>query len=359
MVTLTATDKDGGISAAEPAPPSVVDNVAPTAGVSGPSDGVRGQARTFTLTASDPSSVDQAAGFTFAVTWGDGTSQTVTGPSGTAVSHVYTASGTYNVQVTATDKDGSTSTSATKTDTITAVALETDPSDPSKTALFVGGTTAADTISIKPSDATGTLDVKIGSTDLGNFKPTGHIVVYGQAGDDTIKLQTANIKGSGTVYVSAPALLFGGDGNDTLDASGSNANNVLEGGAGNDNLKAGSGRDLLVGGLGADVLQGNAGDDILVGGTTDYDSSLAALDAVMAEWGRTDADYTTRVKHLSGTLGGGLNSGLLLTASTVHDDAAGDTLTGGAGTDWYFALLSGANKDALKGQAVGEVVTGL
>ena len=358
VVTLTATDKDGGISAPSQAT-ILVDNVAPTAGVSGPSDGVRGQARTFTLTASDPSSVDQAAGFTFAVTWGDGTSQTVTGPSGTAVSHVYTASSTYNVQVTATDKDGSTSTSATTTDTITAVALEADSSDPSKTALFVGGTTAADTITIKPSDAAGTVDVKIGPTDLGNFKPTGHIVVYGQAGDDTIKLQTANIKGSGTVYVSAPALLFGGDGNDTLDASGSGANNVLEGGAGDDTLKAGSGRDLLVGGLGADVLKGNAGDDILVGGTTDYDSSLAALDAVMAEWGRTDAAYQTRVNHLNGTLGGGLNSGLLLTGTTVHDDAASDTLNGGDGTDWYFALLSGVNKDTLKGQAKGEVVTGL
>ena len=45
-------------------------------------------------------------------------------------------------------------------------------------------------------------------------------------------------------------------------------------------------------------------------------------------------------------LGGGLNSGLLLTANTVHDDAASDTLSGGAGMDWFFALLSGTNKDA-------------
>ena len=249
--------------------------------------------------------MDQAAGFTFAINWGDGATQTVSGLSGTAVSHVYTASGTYTVQVTATDKDGGTSAAATQTDTITAVALETDPIDPSKTALFVGGTTGADTISIKPADASGTINVKIGSTSLGNFKPTGHIVVYGQAGDDTIKLQTATINGQ-TVYVTRPAFLFGDDGNDTLDASGSSANNVLQGGAGNDTLQAGSGRDLLVGGLGADVLHGDGGDDILIGGTTDYDSNLAALDAIMAEWGRTDADYNTRIKHLNGTLGGGL-----------------------------------------------------
>src|SRR5262249_29300676 len=101
--TLPATDKDGGVS--QPASATIrVDNVAPTAGVSGPADGVRGQARNFTLTAGDPSSADQAAGFTFAITWGDGATQTLTGPSGTTVSHVYTTAGTYNVQVTATDK---------------------------------------------------------------------------------------------------------------------------------------------------------------------------------------------------------------------------------------------------------------
>src|SRR5262249_31151372 len=82
VVTLTATDKDGGVS--QPASATLtVDNVAPTAGVSGPSDGVRGQARTFTLTASDPSGVDQATGFTFGINWGDGSTQTVSGPSGT------------------------------------------------------------------------------------------------------------------------------------------------------------------------------------------------------------------------------------------------------------------------------------
>jgi Ca2+-binding RTX toxin-like protein len=302
--------------------------------------------------------VDQAAGFTFAINWGDGSTQTVSGPSGTAVSHVYTASGSYTVQVTAKDKDGGTSAAATATDTITAVALETDPTDPSKTALCVGGTTGADPIFVKPADASGTLNVKIGNTNLGNFNPTGHLIVYGQAGDDTIKLQPATINGK-TVYATAPAFLFGDDGDDTLDASGSSANNVLEGGAGNDTLRGGSGRDLLVGGDGADVLHGGDGDDILIGATTDYDGNLSALNAVMAEWGRTDADYNTRVNHLSGTLSGGLNGTTLLTASTVHDDAAIDTLFGEGDNDWFFALLSGTNQDKVKDRVSGEVVTAL
>jgi hypothetical protein len=355
VVSLTATDKDGGVSPVAQTT-IVADNVAPTASLSGPTDGVRGQARTFTLTAADPSTSDQNTGFTFAIAWGDGTNQTVSGPSGTTVSHVYTASGAYIVKVNAKDKDGGTSAAASQTDTITSVALETDATDPSKTALFVGGTMAADTITLKPADASGRLSVKIDNHSLGNFKPTGHVIVYGQAGDDTIKLEPATIMGK-TVHVTAPAFLFGDDGNDTLNTQGSSANNVLEGGAGNDTLRGGSGRDLLVGGLGADALHGGGGADILIGGTTDHDSNVAALSAIMAEWGRPDADHNSRVKHLSGTLGGGLNRATLLIPSTVHDDAAIDMLFGESGNDWFFALLSGTNKDTLKDRAQAEVVT--
>ncbi len=335
-----------------------VANVAPTVAVSGPSDGVRGQARTFTLSAGDPSAADQAAGFTFAIAWGDGTTQTVTGPSGTTVSHVWTDSGAYSVQVTAADKDGGVSTAATHSIAITAVELQTDPFDPSLTALVVGGTTAADKIVIKPADASGTLQVKINGDSLGNFRPTGHVLVYGQAGADVIRLRTARINRA-TVSVIAPALLFGGDGDDTLNTAGSSANNVLLGGPGNDRLFGTAGRDLLIGGLGADLLRGGKGDDILIGGTTDHDSNPIALNAVMAEWGRTDADYTTRVGHLNGTLGGGANADYLLMPSTAHDDAAVDTLFGEGGTDWFFALLSGTNKDKVKGLARGELVAGL
>src|SRR5262249_20124542 len=158
------------------------------------------------------------------INWGDGATQTVTGPSGTTVSHTYTATGTYKVQVTARDKDGGTSATATLTATIPAVALETDPTDASRPPLFSGGTPGADTITLKPADAYGTVNVKIGTTSLGNFKPTGHLIVYGQAGNDDVKLQT-NVLNGATLYVSTPALLFGDDGNDRLNTAGSSAGN--------------------------------------------------------------------------------------------------------------------------------------
>ena len=57
------------------------------------------------------------------------------------------------------------------------------------------------------------------------------------------------------------------------------------------------------------------------------------------------SSFANRVAHLQGTLAGGLNSGFTLTPSTVTEDSAPDTLTGGNGagnTDWYLRNNLGA-----------------
>ena len=83
-----------------------------------------------------------------------------------------------------------------------------------------------------------------------------------------------------------------------------------------------------------------------------YDQKLAALDAIMAEWGSTDS-YTTRVNDLLG--GGGLNGPALLNTSTVHDNGKVDTLIGttGSAVDWFLAGLT----DVVKHKTTGEVQT--
>src|SRR5439155_2968677 len=91
-----------------------VDNAPSAAGLAGPASGMRGQILTFTLTAADPSSADQATGFTFRIDWGDGTPvQSVAGPSGTTVGHAFATSGGYTIRVTAEDKDGGVSAPVT------------------------------------------------------------------------------------------------------------------------------------------------------------------------------------------------------------------------------------------------------
>jgi fibronectin type 3 domain-containing protein len=335
----------------------------PTASLAGPQDGVRGQPRVFTLGADDPSPVDQAAGFVFDVQWGDGDRQTVTGPSGTAVSHAYTATGSYTATVTATNEDGAVSAPITQTVTIQAVELETDPFDGTKLALAAGGTLGDDQITFQPADPRGGINVIINGVLQGTFRPTSqypiaHLFAYGQDGNDIIRLAARRI-GSRIVFLTVPALLFGGDGNDTLTAGGSTATNVLEGGSGNDTLVGGSGRDLLIGGPGADLIRGNNSGDIFIGGTTDFDANLAALNALMAEWGSRDL-YPTRVNFLSGSGGtSGRTGSFFLNATTVHDDGGADTLVGGSGRDWFFAHLGGLSGDAVRNRALHEAITSL
>ncbi len=236
--------------------------------------------------------------------------------------------------------------------------VQADPGDATRIALVVEGSAGADYLTLSPGPGNA-IALSVSGYSFGSFAAPGgaafaHLLVYGSGGDDTIRL---------TGGLAVPALLFGGDGNDTLyalDAGGSTANNVLVGGAGNDSITGGSGRDLLIGGLGADALGGAGGDDILIGGTTNYDANVQALLAIMKEWGRTDADYSTRVKHLQGSLGGGLNGSYFLTAATVHDDSnAVDNLYGNAGLDWFFAGGRGKKLDKVNDRGSEEATTTL
>jgi VCBS repeat-containing protein len=329
LVTLTVSD--GQLTSSDTMM-VMVTNVAPTASLSGPATGVRGQARTISLGASDPSIADQAASFTYAITWGDGSTQSISGPASAQASHVFTAAGAFTVTVTATDKDGGVSQVVQQIINIKSVDLQ-------GTTLAIGGTTAGDAITVKPANSSGSLNVTINGANQGNFMPA-QLLIYGQAGNDNIQLDTVKIQGV-TYRVTAPAVILGGDGSDIIDAQGSSADNIL------------------IGGAGSDTLQGGATDDIVIGGTTDFDANSDALLALLAECSRSDASEETRLNHLNGTLPGGLNGAFFLTAATVHDDGATDQLYGNGGNDWFFALTTGANADRLRDAVNGEVITHL
>jgi Ca2+-binding RTX toxin-like protein len=161
---------------------------------------------------------------------------------------------------------------------------------------------------------------------------------------------TATAIGSGLAgMVSNIGIVVGSAGNDTLTAGAGNA--VLIGGDGNDTLSGGAGRDLLIGGSGADVVYGGDGDDILIGGNSYYDEDTKALDqaainAIMAEWSRTDLEYDARCTSLS----------VSLNSTTVQGDSvAVDSLDGDGDLDWF--LVGG--EDDLSDPAIDlrEVVT--
>src|SRR5262249_51780531 len=203
--------------------------------------------------------------------------------------------------------------------------------------LLVNGSQTHDTVLINPASGSG-YQVSLNGHSLGIFS-VSRIIVRTYEGDDTVQI-------SGSVNV--PLWIFGGSGNDHLNAG--NAPSVLIGGSGDDELLGGSARDLLVGGTGADRLVGNADDDILIAAYTEHERNLNALCNIMKEWTRADAGFSSRVAHLEGGASGGLNNSVLLNTSSIHDDGISDqidVLTGSSGDDWY--IFDSANGDRANG----------
>jgi hypothetical protein len=147
---------------------------------------------------------------------------------------------------------------------------------------------------------------------------------------------------------------------------GSNGDDLIVGDAQPSQLTGGTGRNVLIGGAGLATLDATRGhgDNILIGGTTNWDRNLAALDAIQAEWDRTDLGFDDRRSDLmngrnkQGKTPLNMAKGqlILLTPSTnrgntngtVHANAFADTLIGsnetGPGTgkrvhNWFLYAL--------------------
>jgi hypothetical protein len=349
--------------------------ITPTSPATVPVLAVPGQPLTFALSASETGQ-PATASFTYTINWGDGTptapdTQTVSGVSGTPVTHAYPTTGNFTAAVTAADATGNvTPQKATVAVSLSTVAIEADLGDSTKTALFVGGSTGSDTIIITPTNAAGTsvsvtvngVVQKIGTAT--SFAPTGHVLVYGQAGNDTIVERAATINGQ-SAAVAISALIFAGGGNDTLSAAGSSANNVLVGDSGNDTLTGGAGQDILIGGSGASALHAGSGaGDILIAGNTTYTTpaggvyspNVPSLLALLAEWGRS-ASYRTRVHDLLAGGSGSLNGGNLLNPSTVAVSALVDQIFAAGASDWVWFADNARAVDQVNNLPGGGVAT--
>jgi hypothetical protein len=211
---------------------------------------------------------------------------------------------------------------------------------------------------------TGTLDTTVQFQGFGNL--------HGGSAADGFRIEPAVIKNGAVLHPagSLSGTLDGGGGANTLDYSpytgdvtvdlplglataigqgvaniqavlGGLGNDLLVGAAGTTSLQAGAGRNMLIAGLTPATLTGGPGEDVMVGGTTDDDLTVAALNALMAEWKRTDlgsagdpTGYQARVNHL--LHGGGLNGATVLNSAEFHGNAGGNHLTGGAALDLFY-----------------------
>jgi Ca2+-binding RTX toxin-like protein len=141
----------------------------------------------------------------------------------------------------------------------------------------------------------------------------------------------------------------GGGGNDVL--SGGSQAAILIGGPGNDTITGGAIGSILIGGAGTDQITGQSGMDILIGGTTDYDDGqfLVPLLRIMRAWS-SGGDVAARIARIKS--GQNLNGDSLKMGTTVHDDGAANTLTGGGNANWF---LKGSN-DTITDLQTGDTV---
>lgn len=163
-----------------------------------------------------------------------------------------------------------------------AAALQIDPCQPEKMALFINGTEDDDVILVVAGDVADSYRVTVNGVNKATFTGvTGRIFVSSFGGNDNVVVSLAIKRG---------AVIDGGAGNDTM--HGGSGDDLLVGDEGDDALFGRVGRDLLIGGVGVDRLWGNApavfrsanDGDILIGGTTTLDTDEHALCRVSEFW---------------------------------------------------------------------------
>ncbi len=322
-----------------------VNNVAPTASISGTTAIYRGETVTFTLNAVDASPVDQAGLFDFEIDWdGNGSvDETLLGvPDGTTVMHTFPTTFSGNVQVRATDKDAATGSFSQLPIDVTAHVLRDDGFG--NTDLIWGGTELLDAVFVFGSGASLSLFVQLENlvtvNRLDAIGPgvTGKIIMHGYGFPDVLVAD----------FATGNSLeLHGGDGDDVLVGGflgdtlyGNAGNDVLLGGTqfidGADQLFGGEGKDTLFGHWGADTLNGGADEDLLMGDRYAFADIPSAVLTIHNEW-VSGRPYAERVTNIQGITNTGVNDDILSTGVTIAEDGDVDTLIGGLGEmDWFL-----------------------
>jgi len=220
-ITVTVTDNDGASGSLSTS--IQVNDVPPTVDLPGPSNLVIGQP--FAVAATEASPVDEAAGFTYTIYWGDGSAfqvvpATPNNGTGLLVDHSF-PTGSFTVTVTATNDDGQPSLPVSQNIVVSVAALE---STGSNTTLAVGSSssntdtdmvtvtqTVQDGVAMTNVTVTGGSDVNGTTTASFDTETFGSVDVFAAAGNvvDT------------TGVTSAPVVIDDAPGNLTIHAGSS------------------------------------------------------------------------------------------------------------------------------------------
>jgi extracellular elastinolytic metalloproteinase len=350
-ISATATDDDGLFTAGNTVAVTV-NNVSPVVSIAGPANGIPLTNLTFTLSPTDPSAIDQAAGFTYLIDWGDGspveTSATAT------VSHAYASVGSKSVAITAIDKDNGASAAAVQSLNIVYALSQGDN-------LLVGGTSEFDAVAIIQADG-GQVQITMNGVSVGTFLVLGQVQVV-NLGITTDELTFYGTSSPDIIHKSTGVITLGNPVSETITYTGS-FSLVIDAGAGNDTITDPGANTKILGGPGDDtiIIDGSKGGGVVVdgGGGSDTYIIQAGPDlqapVTISDSGTTGGDSVL----LSGTAGDDTitqtNSGFNLDGAPINIGTGLEaaTIDGRGGSDEVVA--SGTPAVPIQIQGVADMV---
>ena len=181
-------------------------------------------------------------------------------------------------------------------------------------------------------------------------------IVFGGKGDDTINAAHAVCSNGATTPV-VKCTIKGNDGNDTL--TGSAFADSIDGGAGDDILMGGQGSDTFIGGAGTDTLSYA---DRSAAVKVSLDATRLWVAGQQGEVGELDV-IGTDIENLTGGAGADFLRGTTGN-NIIHGGAGNDTIEGGLGNDALYGeagndlIYGGAGNDFLIGGAGADTLVG-
>jgi Ca2+-binding RTX toxin-like protein len=200
--------------------------------------------------------------------------------------------------------------------------------------------------------------------DSGELSDADAGIVTATASADVINIFSNEVTRGGERFAFARLRflsVYGGDGDDSIDASTRIRGTLIDGGAGNDSLVGGERNDELVGGGGNDTIRGAAGDDTMRGDAgTDTVEEFGDVDFTLSDTSLTglgnDVLQAIEVAALTGGNSANRIDAAAFTGSTALLGADGnDTLLGGSGAD---SINGGKGDDCLVGNGGNDTLDG-
>ncbi len=234
--------------------------------------------------------------------------------------------------------------------------------------LLVQGDTGSDSFVVGQNLSL--LTVTEAAASITTSNAVGQVSVSGNAGDDSIIVQSVDDvralildidggDGNDTITATGAALgkvlltLNGGNDNDTI--RGSSGNETINGNDGDDSLIGNDGNDFITAGNGNDIANGSDGNDTIDGGLdNDTLNGNDGNDSLFGSFGNDVLNGNDDDDTLDGGFGNDNLSG-----SAGNDLVEGgpdqDTVLGGAGND---SLDGGTGRDTIRGQSGNDAIKG-